>query len=98
MNNDDFSLCLCVVDPMRVVIPVAVSAGTSLLFVPLLIWLLVRRRNNNNNGNERERERDCLLGDGAVEQVQNPIPGSSAERSRGPSRSKVDFNISSANV
>ena len=86
--------CLCVVDPMRVVIPVAVSAGTCVFFVPLLVWLLVRRRNNNNNDNERER----LLGNGPVEQVQNLIPGSSAERSHGPSRSKVDVNISSENV
>ncbi len=78
---------------MRVVIPVAASAGTTVfLFVPFLVWWLVKRQNNNN-------EREPLLPNNAVDQIHNlirPNQESSVGRSQpvpiGSSCGKADIN------
>lgn len=55
---------------MKVVIPVAASAGTTVfLFVPFLVWWLVKRQNKNNDDDER----GPLLRNNAVDQIRNPI-------------------------
>ena len=106
-NTNEFSLCLCAADLSRIIIPVAVSVGTTLVLVPFLAWLIRKRLNRRfNNGDERRP----LLGNRADQQEPNaiseqnpiperhPIPESSAGRAEGLSSIESGANISSANV
>ena len=95
-NTNEFSLCLFAVDSSRIVIPVAVSAGTTLVLVPFLVWLIAKRNNDDDN-------RRPLLGNRAVRREANPIPErhpipeSLAGSAEGSSSIESDANISSAN-
>ena len=96
-NTDEFSLCLFSVDSSRIVIPVAVSAGTTLVLVPFLAWLIAKRNNDDDN-------RRPLLGNRAVRREANPIPEhypvpeSLAGRAERSSSIEDDANIRSVNV
>ena len=84
---------------MKVVIPVVAAAGTVIfLLVPFLVCQLLKTQNKNNDENERRR----LLGNGAVDQVHNPIEEGPAGRSQpvpvASSRGKADVNVGSAQV
>ena len=100
-NTDEFSLCLCAVDPSRIVIPIAVSAGTTLVLVPFLVWLIPKRQKRRNDDDNNRRP---LLGNRAVRREANPIPErypvpeSLAGRAEGSSSFEGDANNSSANV
>lgn len=88
-------LCLYTANPMSVGAPVLGSAGAVGVLWVLFLVLRRRRRQNNN-----DIERGPLLGNGAVDQVHNPIGADLAGRSLpvsiGSSRSKADVNLRSA--
>ena len=69
-------MCLCTVDPTKIVIPVAVSAGTTIVLVPILMWLVARRQNRNYTDDERRRLLDNRPDEGEQNpiRVRNPIP------------------------
>ena len=100
-NTNEYSLCLFAVDSSRIVIPVAVSAGTTLVLVPFLVWLITERQKRRNGDDNNRRP---LLGNHAVRREANPIPErypvpeSLAGRAEGSSSIEGDANISSANV
>ena len=108
-NTNEFPLCLCTADLPRIVIPVAVSAGTTLVLVLFLVWLIWKRqRRRINNGDERrpllgnrapadQREPNAIPEQHPIPE-RHPIPVSSAGRAEGSSSIESDANIVSANV
>ena len=108
-NTNEFSLCLCAADLSRIIIPVAVSVGTTLVLVPFLAWLIRKRLNRRiNDGDERrpllgnraradQREPNAIPERDPIPE-RHPIPVRSAGRAEGSLNIESDANISSANV
>ena len=96
-------MCLCAADVPRIIIPVAVSAGTTLVLVPFFVWLIGKRFKRRINDDDEGRP---LLGNRArADQREpnaiperHPIPVSSAGRAEGSWNTESGANISSANV